>query len=445
MKKCLSVCLALLLAGCAAAEPADPVPTPVPAEETAGTVLFPELTALHTQWGLTMGKDAAYVPTVPEGGAARVATKISLDTGEQSVLCHLPGCAHTDEGCPAYLWTAGSCVASDALIAVGDKLYWLVDGRYNGSAGAYIDVSGLDGSNRRRIAEGDSLPELDPWATYLTDGDTLYFSNANVAGGSLFRIDETGVTRLWEPPQQDPNTYCACLAVWEGKPVFTVAENGPIEINLEEPPEGASDEEWEAYSQECDRMIQEIYDNRRHALYVLDADGDWGSPVAEWKSAEGDPFEIFWKDKAYGVDGDGVPCVTDLTTGAREKFLPEGLAGEAQGFNYSTGGYAVLFVMQNGQEAWYACDLEGNKAVPLNATWYKDNAVPRAPYPLADNGETAFLQVGAEYYTATTFGPDGVPSQFTTCNFNYAVMPLAEYMAGSQDWTPVTLLAKDIV
>ena len=36
------------------------------------------------------------------------------------------------------------CVPKAMLLPVGDRLYWLVDGRYNESDSAYLDVSNLD-------------------------------------------------------------------------------------------------------------------------------------------------------------------------------------------------------------------------------------------------------------------------------------------------------------
>ena len=39
------------------------------------------------------------------------------------------------------------CVPKAMLLPVGDRLYWLVDGRYNESDGAYLDVSNPDAAN----------------------------------------------------------------------------------------------------------------------------------------------------------------------------------------------------------------------------------------------------------------------------------------------------------
>ena len=66
------------------------------------------------------------------------------------------------------------CVPKAMLLPVGDRLYWLVDGRYNESDGAYLDVSNLDGSDRRRVAEGDALPDLTNAYVWYTDGTALY-------------------------------------------------------------------------------------------------------------------------------------------------------------------------------------------------------------------------------------------------------------------------------
>lgn len=82
------------------------------------------------------------------------------------------------------------CVPQAMLLPVGDRLYWLVDGRHNESDSAYLDVSNPDGSDRRRVAEGDDLPDLTSAYIWYTDGTALYTFVRGYDKYSVLRLDE---------------------------------------------------------------------------------------------------------------------------------------------------------------------------------------------------------------------------------------------------------------
>ena len=167
----LTACLlALALTACTAA------PQDVPAGTTTETAAVPvqtvepttetpamqgTLTPVYTTWGTAVGQDAVYSAMNIDDAGQYYATTIDFSTGEQRILCKKPGCSHADESCPAYMTAIrNGCVPRAMLLPVGDRLYWLVDGRHNESDSAYLDVSNPDGSDRRRVAEGDDLPDL---------------------------------------------------------------------------------------------------------------------------------------------------------------------------------------------------------------------------------------------------------------------------------------------
>lgn len=167
----LTACLlALALTACTAAPQDMPAGTTTetaaaPAQTAEPTTETPAvqdtLTPIYTTWGASVGRDAVYSAMNIDDAGQYFATTIDFSTGEQRILCKKFGCSHADESCPAYMTAIrNGCVPEAMLLPVGDRLYWLVDGRYNESDGAYLDVSNTDGSDRRRVAEGDDLPDL---------------------------------------------------------------------------------------------------------------------------------------------------------------------------------------------------------------------------------------------------------------------------------------------
>ena len=97
--------------------------------------------------------------------------------------------------------------------------YWLVDGRYNESDGAYLDVSNPDGSDRRRVAEGDDLPDLTNAYVWYTDGTALYLFARSYDKYSAFRLDEGGAACIFTRSIPDGEDYFA-LGCWQDKIVL---------------------------------------------------------------------------------------------------------------------------------------------------------------------------------------------------------------------------------
>ena len=60
-------------------------------------------------------------------------------------------------------------------------------------------------------------------------------------------------------------------------------------------------------------------------------------------------------------------------------------------------------------------------------------------------GDTLLMEIGCQYYDTTTTGQDGQPYTFTTSRYTYGLIPAKDFLAGSQNWTPVTLLGNDLI
>ena len=164
----LTACLlALALTSCTAAPQDMPAGTTTetatpPAQTAEPTTETPAvqdtLTPVYTTWGAAVGQDAVYSAMNIDDAGQYFATTIDFSTGEQRILCKKFGCSHADESCPAYMTAIrNGCVPEAMLLPVGDRLYWLVAGRYNESDGAYLDVSNPDGSELSMVFQFEHI------------------------------------------------------------------------------------------------------------------------------------------------------------------------------------------------------------------------------------------------------------------------------------------------
>lgn len=252
----LTACLlALALTACTAA------PQDVPAGTTTETAAVPvqtvepttetpamqgTLTPVYTTWGTAVGQDAVYSAMNIDDAGQYYATTIDFSTGEQRILCKKPGCSHADESCPAYMTAIrNGCVPQAMLLPVGDRLYWLVDGRHNESDSAYLDVSNPDGSDRRRVAEGDDLPDLTNAYVWYTDGTALYTFVRSYDKYSAVRLDEGGAACFFTRSIPDGEDYFA-VGCWQDKIVLQHS-GGYLQQPLNPAGEAATDEELRAW------------------------------------------------------------------------------------------------------------------------------------------------------------------------------------------------------
>lgn len=425
-------------------------PAAAPSAEEANPV--EPLRAIDTTWSASVGEQAAYSAINLNESGVYVGTRIDFATGQQEVLCQKAGCPHSDESCPAFLWKIGEnvCIAACALLADGDKLYWVVEGRYNGSAGAYVDVSDTDGQNRRRLAEGEELPELDSWGcSYFAGEDALYIlqqeqltdAQTDVFDGirqNLYRVTSSnGVEKIGSTPPEEtkpgfnPNCwwYVGC---WQGQIALWYDEG------YEEPViEGeATEESLNRYYEESEARSGQS----ANSLYLMDSTGQLTETGITWKVGKG-VSTLLCGDFFYMLGEDGRLRAVSLANGQEKEY--EFPLDETVDFLYK--GYGNCLYVQGPDEGNYLWNLDTGAASPIEPTWYKDQVAPRGPTVVAA-GETMLLVVtGAKYYTVTSTGKDGIPYSFDTCDYLYGLIPAADFFAGGRDWVPVTLLGRDLV
>lgn len=413
-----------------------PAATAEPAAETPATPGI--LTPVYTAWGTAVDRDAVYSAMNIDDAGQYYATTIDFATGEQSILCTKPGCAHTDASCPAYMTAIrDGCVPGSMLLPVGERLYWLVDGRYNGSDGAYVDVSNLDGSDRRRVAEGDDLPELPDADVWYTDGTALY---AFLRGGneiSALRVDESGAAQIFTRNVSDSEDYFA-VGCWQDKIVLQHS-GGYVQQPLSPAGDAATDEELRAWLAADEQAQNEQTKN----ICLLDTAGNLTDTAMTWNGADGS-IQLVHNGAAYALSESGLVTKFDLAAGTaatRQLDLPGTLLYQTVG-TATVDGWIPVTVRD---ESEGLLNPETGIYTPLPTTWLKDQAVERSPFIVAASETMLLVQYGQIYYTKNDIGTDGTPYSFTTCRGEYGIISAADYLAGSQDWVQVTLQGRDLV
>ena len=414
----LTACLlALALTACTAAPQNMPAGTTTetatpPAQTAEPTTETPAvqdtLTPLYTTWGAAVGRDAVYSAMNIDDAGQYYATTIDFSTGEQRILCKKLGCSHTDESCPAYMTAIrNGCVPEAMLLPMGDRLYWLVDGRYNESDGAYLDVSNLDGSDRRRVAEGDALPDLTNAYVWYTDGTALYTFVRSYGEFTVLRLDEGGAACIFTRSIPDGEDYFA-LGCWQDKIVLQHS-GGYQQQPLNPAGEAATDEELRTWSGDAGN-VQLI---RNGAAYVLNESG----LVTKFDLTAGTA-------QTRQLDLQGTLVLYGVVEGARpDGWIPVMVRDDSEGLlNPETGVYT-----------------------PLPTTWLKDQSIERSPFIVAASDTMLLVKYGEIYYTTNGIGTDGAPYSFTTCRGEYGIISVKDYLAGSQDWVQVTLQGRDLV
>ena len=417
---------ALILTACAA-EPAAGI-TPA-AESAAPAVSAQEPSASTTATGkplyilnsggtakqFSMTDTAAYLPA--KFGDTLLATKIDFATAQQQVLCSIDGCTHTDASCPAFMAANDDALSqyyTGGLVAAGDRLYWFINGGVS-PVNVRVDVSALDGSDRRTIVENSSIFQLDSMC--FTDGDALYL--ATTASG-LVRLDDTGLAPVFplndgHPAPENPlyaegrTPRCTILGCWQDMAVFgctpSLSGSGTGLIGVH-----------------ADGSVTDL------GNYGI----DFGSPT-DW-------IPTLHDGKLYYVPGSGNQAetieVTDLAAQTTETLpLPAGGGWNNYCVAYGDG---TIGLIRN--EINYAWTPGSDTAVELAPTWCKDTVVARSPVIYAENGAMALIKVSEHDASTPQLTPEGLPYQRQQTIREPALIPLQDLFSGSQNWTPVAML-----
>lgn len=443
----LTACLlALALTACTAAPQdvpagtttetaAAPVQTTKPTTETPA--MQGTLTPIYTAWGAAVGQEAVYSAMNIDDAGQYYATTIDFSTGEQRILCKKPGCSHADESCPAYMTAIrNGCVPQAMLLPVGDRLYWLVDGRHNESDSAYLDVSNPDGSDRRRVAEGDDLPDLTNAYVWYTDGTALCTFVRSYDKYSAVRLDEGGAACFFTLSIPDGEDYFA-VGCWQDKIVLQHS-GGYLQQPLNPAGEAATDEELRAWL----AADEQARNAQTKNLCLLDTAGGMTDTDMTWSGDAGN-VQLVHNGAAYVLNESGLVTKFDLTAGTaqtRQLDLQGVLYGVVESARLD--GWIPVTVRDDSEGL---LNPETGVYTPLPTTWLKDQAVERSPFIVAASDTMLLVKYGEIYYTTNDIGTDGAPYSFTTCRGEYGIISVKDYLAGSQDWVQVTLQGRDLV
>ena len=411
---------ALLLTACSApaAESAAPTPAAYESQALATASVGKPLHHLNSggtapQIGIT--DTAAYLPM--KFGSILLATKIDFATAQQEILCNADGCTHTDETCPAFMAADDDDLSqyyTGGLVAAGDRLYWFINGGVS-PVNVRVDVSALDGSDRRTIVENSSIFQLDSMC--FTDGDALYL--ATTASG-LVRLDDTGLAPVFplndgHPAPENPlyaegrTPRCTILGCWQDMAVFgctpSLSGSGTGLIGVH-----------------ADGSVTDL------GSYSI----DFGSPT-DW-------IPTLHDGKIYHVPGSGNQAetieVTDLAAQTTETLpLPAGGGWNNYCVAYGDG---TIGLIRN--EINYAWTPGSDTAVELAPTWCKDTVVARSPVIYAENGAMALIKVSEHDASTPQLTPEGLPYQRQQTIRELALIPLQDLFSGGQNWTPVAML-----
>ena len=449
----LAACEQPAAPGTATAQTAAPA-AEVISEPTAAPAL--PLRILQTaEGGLSAGKDGAYLYDYVNDSDAMVATAIDFSDGVQRVLCDKPGCTHSDESCPAWVYTFDphGWGAEFALFCDGDTLYWVKDGRFienqfDPTAEAFIDASNLDGSNRRRIVSGTDIPDLHSAFNddVLADDNAIYFIKRNYGEGlqgetDLYRLDKgTNVfttVHLGSGPDGAP-LYMA--GVWRDK---LIMQQVSTLIPLERPTGDATEEEWATY----ETGVREGQKTQGNEIIAVATDGTRSGPLAAWVAEELLGSAVGTDDGWYSVRaGSGDLERTDLLTGEQTTLAPALAPGARSVRIYPVARNKLLVdatAPETFNESRFVVDPAGGETRALDATWSKlGSTSARVPFIYANNGTSLLMQVATLPYMAHTIDQDGVEQTYQSEKVQLAVLPLADYLGGSTDWTNCTFIGR---
>ncbi len=437
--------LAVSLTACAAAPDAatsaTTTSTPEPTSEAAPIATpAPQPAAPLTMFqsaSIVMGEDVAYEKFYKllnaEGDSRVFATTIDYATGRQQILCRKPGCSHTDESCAGFLMDSplGSQTAA-FLIPVGDKLYWIVDGGNAEPGSTYIDTSDLDGSNRQRVTDGLDLPSLSYVEDWFTDGTALYVTMHAPGSFYLFRINESGTEYLFWTPMQGQDYY-KVVGCWQDKFVLMYA----ADYVQPELGDAATQEEFDAF----DEAWEAARNGQPYTLFLVDTEGNKTDTAFHWTLGDGSITKVD-DGIAYLLGADGTVTKMDLAIGASTSHqldLPARVwsnLGSIPLRDYVT----VYMEAPDNCNNEYLLNQDTGEYFQLPTTWFKDQTTPRNAYVVAAGDDLLYVMYNEIYYTKNDIGPDGQPYSFTTCRDEYGFISMDDYLAGNQNWLPITFL-----
>ena len=476
MRKNIPCALAALtlLAGCTAA-PAESQPTvstqtaeaAVPEQTASGFTNVGTLSCMPSTcggyWGWNTG-DAYYeMARLPDNdGMAALLLKTDYASGQQTVLCHVPGCAHDSPACPAYL---ESWARTDLLVMDG---------------GIYLYYEGLDGVQPWDEVEKQSREYFEQgYAENFTDEEAyLDYCRRNYELDSrpttIEKLNDdltarTTVTTLEDRlPPETYFTYCDENALYTSGGVLgsTAKDNNLYRLDL-------TDYTLESIPLEDSEVVAEAQGHRfLTARLVSDApipdSSDWDAYNAAMQNAK---YEYSWYDpqtlerqKVFSVSAaNGFQAVTALyrdriyvqdnwrqlndwsSTSSLSYYSPDGTRSElvsdlpANIYMPSTdSGFMPMFSGRERKEVWaqlidgysnetnYLYDLDTGEAAQITQQQYRDGMYMGVSL-MAETNDGRWL-IGYQPHSNT---------HNDRCD--YGLIDPQAFLQGSTDYTPVAM------
>ncbi len=333
--------------------------------------------------------------------------KIDYETGVESPLCAVPGCAHEDASCPAFVDTQGVDTQNAVLGVAGDRLLLL---RQAGSLAASIEeqrawLEAVDtaGGGRVRLCTFPLGCEAYSWNLCATDGRFLigsaYFGQEGRWQGVRVDLD-TGELTVFE--LEPGSIYTEVIA-----PVGAglLIRGNRREIDGELCPDAAASEAWG--SQSTVWLLYDLATGLRREVELPEQIA--GDGVVSYQAVDGLLAALRWEH-----DDAGVPVwrvtLADVRTG--ETRASYTVCPDANQTYF--GGFVPLEAVDAQQKTFLRVNLGGeneNRSVLLDMRdgeantlgryiLYPDMQITQGQIPLAQTGDGRWLTAVSALETA---------------------------------------------
>ena len=277
------------------------------------------------------------------------------------------------------------------------------------------------------------------YTDWYGNGESLFCSYRCGSYFAVYRFDESGVKAIYER-QSTQQVLTNIIGVWQDKLLLSWREDY---TTPDYPPEGSSEELWSAWDEACRAAMKQA---PLH-LAMLDADGNFTDTGLILPAETCEVYSV-QGDSLYALEHSGRRWRYDLAANTVEELeaLPA-IEGDYWVYGLPYGTWVTGSYAAPGQDDYteYWLNLVDGSYLEPQPTWLKDECVPRIPYTVAALGDTLLMRIGCQYYDTTTTGQDGQPYTFTTCRFIYGLITAEDFLARSQNWTPVTLRGNDLI
>ena len=371
------------------------------------------------------GSAAGYYDVYGQEDGSALLTFVDYATNQWVVLCSQPNCAHNSEACPAW-YSYGNALR---VYPIGDKLAVLQGGApyardWLGDRGlAKVDVMNADGSGRQTVFTFPASCWVSTLPHYhmARDEENLYFV-------------------ILETTESGDRQAILCAADIQSGQVFALCGLPEDETHLV----GGTDN---ALVLEYTPGINQSLDTAPADTQVvkLDLATRTLTPLASYPF--GTALVTCDSEMLYLLDSTAVQSI-NLVDGSTAARLPVTLPEGCSSIQRLEGVYdgrlvAVTWtdgsVTQSGTLCSFAIDPTSGARTDLPYC-YEDGAGGAQPcLPLAEAGDKLLCQVGTTNIQVTVAGAPEGQGQGSQSRSQYALVPKADFWAGTADMTPLPL------